>query len=145
MPHNLPATGTAHPAPKRDTTNEGVLWFSVFAAPLAWAAHLLVNYTIAGRHCVGAAEIGAIGRPEGQLAVIVSIDIAAALVAIVAGDIAVRRWRETKSEKGGGTQHLVHSGEGRTRFLAMSAMLTSGLFGLAVVIDAIGTILGPPC
>ncbi len=145
MPHELPISGTAHPAPQRERTRQGALWFSVLAAPLGWAAHLLANYSIAGRNCVGAADIGEMARPGGQLTAILLIDLSAALLALAAGYIALQRWLDTRTEKGGGAHHLVHSGEGRRRFLAMCGMLTSTLFGLAVAIDAIGSILGPPC
>jgi hypothetical protein len=104
-----------------------------------------VNYSIAGRHCVGAADIGAMAMPNGRVATMLVIDLIATLIAATAGYVAYQHWLETKSEKGGGAHHLVHSGEGRTRFLAMCGMLASGLFGVAVIIDAIGTIVGPPC
>jgi hypothetical protein len=145
MPQDLSISGSAHPAPQRGNTHQGALWFSVVAAPLGWAAHLLVNYSIAGQNCLGAADIDGMARPDGRLTAILLIDLAAILLAIIAGYIAFQRWLDTRTEKGGGAHHLVHSGEGRTRFLAMCGILTSALFGFAVVIDAIGSILGPPC
>ncbi len=145
MPHDLPISCSPHPGPQRERTHQGSLWFSLLAPPLGWAAHLLVNYSIAGQNCVGGIDIREMPQANGRLTAILLIDLAATLLAIVAGYIAFQRWLDTRTEKGGGAHHLVHSGEGRTRFLAMCGMLTSALFGLAVVIDAIGSILGPPC
>jgi hypothetical protein len=118
---------------------------AVVAAPLAWTAHLLVNYSIAGQHCVGAADIGAMATPDGRVATILVIDLIATLIAATAGYVSHQHWLETQGEKGGGAHRLLHSGEGRTRFLSMCGMLTSGLFGVAIIIDAIGTIVGPTC
>ena len=145
MPQELPYPASNHPAPRHESSHELLTWFSIVAPPLAWAARLLVNYAIAGQHCTGAADIGAMALPEERIATILLIDILAVVLAFVAGVIAYRRWREPRSERGGGAHHLVHSGEGRARFLAMCGMLTSALFGVAVIIDAIGTIMGPPC
>lgn len=145
MPQELPFPESSHSATRRERTSQSLVWFSIVAAPLAWATRLLVNYTIAGQHCAGAADIGAMAHPNGQIATILLIDLLAVLLAVIAGSIAYAAWRETRSESSGGAHHLVHSGEGRQRFLAMCGMLTSTLFGVAVIIDAIGTIIGPPC
>lgn len=145
MPNDLPISGSAHPAPQRNKTHQGALWFSVVAAPLAWVAHLLVNYAIAGQECVASAGEASMALASGRVTTMLLIDLAAVLLAGVAGYIAVERWRDTQSETGGGGHHLLHRGEGRTRFLAMCGILTSALFGVAVLIDAIGTVLGPPC
>jgi hypothetical protein len=40
---------------------------------------------------------------------------------------------------------VLEIGEGRTRFLALSGMLASGLFFAAVVFNVIGLIFVPPC
>ena len=145
MPQALPYPETNHPAPQRERTQQILVWFSIVGAPLAWSARLLVNYTIAGQHCVGAANTGALAVPDDWIATILLIDLIAVLLAAIAGSIAYRQWRETRSESSGGAHHLAHSGVGRARFLAMCGMLTSALFGVAIIIDAIGTFVGPPC
>lgn len=145
MPNDHTISGSAHPAPQRNKINQGFLWLSVLAAPLAWVAHLLVNYAIADHACSALAGGTGSAFAGGQLTTMLLIDLAAILFSVAAGYIAVEHWRNSQSERGGGMQHLVHSGEGRTRFLAMCGILTSALFATAVLIDAIGTILGPPC
>lgn len=131
MPQALSYPDTNHPAPQREPTRQTLVWLSIVAAPLAWSARLLVNYTIAGQHCTGAANIGAQALPNGRIATILLIDLIAVLLAVIAGSIAYRQWREKRTDS--------------ARFLAMCGMLTSTLFGVAIVIDAIGTIVGPPC
>ena len=138
MPQELSYPGSSHSAPHRESSHEILTWFAITAAPLAWVTRLLVNYTIAGQHCVGAANIGALALPDEWIATILLVDLLALLLAAIAGSIAYRQWREMRSENGGSVHHLVHSGEGRARFLAMCGMLTSALFGVAVIIDASG-------
>lgn len=145
MPQQQSLPRSDHPAPQRENAHQTMLWLSVVGPPLAWAAHLLINYAIAGQHCVGAADVGAIASQHGRVTTMLIIDLLATMLAAATGYLAYHRWLETQSKKGGGAHHLVHSGEGRTRFLALCGMLTSALFGIAVIIDAIGTIVGPPC
>lgn len=108
--------------------------------------HLLVNYSIAGQNCLGAAAIesSALGSHD-VLSTIFIVDIVALALAASAGYVALELWKKTKDEKSGATQELVQAGEGRTRFMAMCGMLTSALFGVAVAVDALGSIVGPPC
>ena len=61
------------------------------------------------------------------------------------GYVAFELWKKTWQEKEGDAHRLVQSGEGRTRFLAMCGVLTSVLFGLAVIFDVIGAMVGPAC
>jgi len=146
MNENPAIAGSSHPAPHRERAPFPALAFGLFAAPLAWAAHLLLNYSIAGHSCVGAAIPDfRVGSTRVEFTSILLIDLCAIALAIAAGYVAYCLWERTKEEKGGDMHHLVHAGEGRTRFLAMCGMLTSLLFGLAVLIDALGAMVGPPC
>jgi hypothetical protein len=145
MSNDLPITDTPHPAPQRRKTQQSILWLSVVGPPIAWAAHLLVNYTIAGQRCGNPPAAGSTALADGSVTTMLLIDVVALLLAGAAGYVAYGHWLETKSEKGGSTHELVHSGEGRTRFLAMCGMLTSALVGVGVAIDVVGTIIGPPC
>jgi hypothetical protein len=145
MPQLETLSGSNHPSPQRDRVFAPYLWFSVIAAPLAWAARLLVNYAIAGQRCVGAANVELKTLSHSSFVTMLLIDLLAITVAAIAGYVAYLHWLQTRTDKAGGTHVLVHSGEGRTRFLAMCGMLSSTLFGIAVAMDAIGNALGPPC
>jgi hypothetical protein len=43
-----------------------------------------------------------------------------------------RNWQISGAEKAGSALHLLEGGDGRTRFMAMVGMISSGLFLLAV-------------
>lgn len=139
-------SGSAHPAPHREKAPLSALAFGLLSAPIAWALHLLINYSIAGQRCIGAVAREDILRgPPGTLAMILLVDIASLALAVSAGYVAFVFWKKTKDEKVGEARALVHAGEGRTRFMAMCGVLTSTLFGFAIAVDALGSIVGPPC
>lgn len=144
MPQNPPMTGSSHPAPHRDRAPYVSLAFGLFAAPIGWALHLLVNYSIAGQNCVGASAAPT-ASAGGAHSVILLIDLAAVILSVVAGAVAYDLWKKTREEKAGDAHRLVQAGEGRTRFLALCGILTSTLFGLAVIVDVLGILVGPPC
>jgi hypothetical protein len=79
------------------------------------------------------------------LSAIMIVNLGALVLAIFGGYVAFDLWKQTKHEKDGDVHQLVHAGEGRTRFLAICGILTDTLFGLAVAVDALGSIVGPPC
>lgn len=146
MSLNRAMTGTGHPAPHRDRASLAALAFCLFAAPIGWALHLLVNYSIAGYACSGAASFGVQTlTASDNLKAIFLVDLGAIVLTIVAAYVAFSLWHRTKEEKEGDANHLVHAGEGRTRFLAFCGLMTSALIGFAVAIDAIGSMVGPPC
>jgi hypothetical protein len=146
MSQSSTMSGPAHPAPHRERAPYLALAFGLLSAPIAWVLHLLVNYSIAGQSCIGAAEMdGGTLSSRDALSTIFVVDLGALALAVSAGYVAYELWKKTKDEKAGDAQKLVQAGEGRTRFMAMCGILTSTLFGLAVAVDALGSIVGPPC
>ncbi|HML27952.1 MAG TPA: hypothetical protein PKE16_03765 [Hyphomicrobium sp.] len=135
---------SVHPSPHRERASHWVLAFAVVSAPVAWILHLLVNYSIAGQSCIGSASVEAPASSH-ALSAIMIVDLGALALAILGGYVALDLWKRTKNEKAGDVHQLVHIGDGRTRFLAACGILTSTLFGLAVTVDALGSIVGPPC
>jgi hypothetical protein len=49
------------------------------------------------------------------------------------GLISWRNWQRAGAEKAGSAHHLLEGGDGRTRFMSMVGMISSGLFLLAVI------------
>jgi hypothetical protein len=146
MSQSFTLSGSAHPAPHRERAPSLALAFGLLSAPIAWVVHLLVNYSIAGQSCFGAAEMEGVAlSSHDALSTIFVVDLGALALAVSAGYVAFELWKKTKNEKSGDTQELVQAGEGRTRFMAMCGILTSTLFGLAIAVDALGSIVGPSC
>ncbi|GJG89600.1 hypothetical protein tb265_47810 [Gemmatimonadetes bacterium T265] len=158
-----------HPAPQRGNVSNAALWFGIFAAPAAWSVQSLVNFGVAAHACypglypLGAPNVGG----TWMLALVVSV--LAVAVGTGAGFFAHREWTRSRGEVGGattdalqgaqqgggsadadtgGTTHVrsaLEIGEGRTRFMAMSGILTSVTFVIASLVHGIALFVVPAC
>jgi hypothetical protein len=143
-----------HPAPQRVRVALGALWFGLFGGPLAWSVQTLVNTPVAAHGCFPRLEpldVPTIGNVSG-IAFVVSIF--AILTCLAALAVAVRTWSRTRGEQqesaGSGRGHdpgtaLAETGEGRTRFMALSGVLTSLTFLVLIVIHTASIFLVSPC
>jgi hypothetical protein len=140
-----PAAPSRHPAPHRHRVGAWAMWFSILGAPIAWSAQQLVNPPIFAHGCFpnDAPLTESIWRNGGTVAF--SIEAAAIVVCLVAGAVAWRNWRRTRDEKEGSGHHLIESGDGRSRFMAMVGVLCSGGFLLAVLVSTALLALVPAC
>jgi hypothetical protein len=135
----------ASPAPHRHRIRMVAAAFALFAAPIAWATHLLVSYALTASACFPH------GTPiHGPLwpalwPVLWGIDVVAIAIGLVAAAIAWRNWRGTRAEAQGSAHTLLEAGEGRTRFLALCGLLASGGFVLALAFASVGLLVVPAC
>lgn len=121
-----------HPSPHRGKVSLLALWTGLVLAPAAWFLQLTIDTPLLSQACYPRDE--PLGGPLPTLsAVVLAVDLAALVAAVVGFVIAWRTWHHTRQEKPGRGQHLMASGEGRSRFMAMAGMLTSALVGIAVV------------
>ena len=116
------------PVTPRRTINmpaAGMLFFGLLAAPLAYAAVLVIWYAVAAYACYPGREM--LARPlwpgfPGALAMIGSIAFVLCLAGCV---ISWRSWQDTREEQPGSSHALLEVGEGRSRFLAMAGILVA--------------------
>lgn len=136
-----------HPAPARGNVRTATLWFALFGAAAAWSVQELVDYSIAAHACYPAMfplRVPTIGH-GGLWGITVAVSIVMLAVAVAAGIVSIHAYRQTRTENGGRSSWALETGEGRTRFMALSAVLTSSVFTLGILIH-LGTILViPPC
>jgi hypothetical protein len=141
-----PVLGHAgHPAPGRHETSNALLTFALAAAPLAWMVQTTLNYVVASRACYPFTtrllhNVGVALWP-----ILIVATVAAFVIGCVAYEVAWRAWRKTRAEHHGGGDQAMEVGEGRTRFLALAGMMVSMLFVAAVVFNAVGLFVVPPC
>ena len=138
--HRLP-----HPSPLRGRVGRWAIWFAILAAPLAWSINLLVNVPIAAHGCFPQdtpLSLPLWSNMHGVVGIIMLIAIA---ISVAAGAIAWRNWHIVRSEHEGRSQHLLESGDGRTRFMAMTGMLCSALFLLALLFNGGMLLMVKPC
>lgn len=148
------ARGSAHPAPARNDVSQGLLWFGLLGAPAAWTVQTLVDLAVASHGCYP--QLFPLQSPvlAGLRGIVITVSLAALIVCIVAGSAAVRTWGRTRHEhqrgSGAGEQHgpaaaLLETGEGRTRFLALSGLMTSVVFTIAVLAHMVSIFIVGPC
>ena len=135
---------TGHPAPARHEIGAPVLLFGLLAAPVVTALETLIGVGVVGRACFPAgqplAEPLYSTQPPVWIVHVVALAVGAAAVVV-----SLHAWRRTRHEHEGGRAAMVEIGEGRTRFLAMVALMTSiGFFGV-ILFNTIGLILLHPC
>jgi hypothetical protein len=137
----LPFTNIAHPAPHRHRVGLLALCFGIVGAPLAWSIELLTGSALTGHQCFPRYLPRVLPMWAGTWGFLLGMSIAAFVLAIAAVLVAWRSWQRTSDEKPGSA----HGGEGRTRFMAMSGLICSGLFLLALLFTLAVILLVPLC
>ena len=146
--------GSAHPAPARNDVSSGLLWFGLVGGPAAWTVQTLVDLAVASHGCYP--RLFPLEAPvlSSLRAIVISVSLAALIVCITAGLAAIRSWSQTRHEhqssSGAGEKHgpsaaLLETGEGRTRFLALSGLMTSIVFTIAVLAHTVSIFIVGPC
>lgn len=141
----LPTPPSRHPAPQRHRVGALALGFALFAAPAAWFAQLSIGSGLASHACYPRATPLAMPLWGGLWSLLLFISLVAIAISAAAGLVALRSWRATRNEQPGSRHHLLEVGEGRTRFLAMCGLLTSGGFLVALLFSTVMLFLVPVC
>ena len=148
-----------HPAPARGDASTGALWFGIFAGPAAWSIQTLVNYAMAAHGCYPALYPRDTPSFGGMWITALLVSIAAVGVSVAAGAFSYREWTRTRGELGSADTRprvgpseappdvgsALEVGEGRTRFMAMSGILTSLVFVVASALHGLTLFLVSPC
>lgn len=143
MPPTAPPN--SHPSEGRDQVGLATLLYGLIAAPAAWLAAEVFSAAVAQRACFpGYAPLAAPAFDGSKL-----IDLVAMLIALLvcASGIgaALWAWRRTRGEHRGGGGPLLDVGEGRSRFMALTGLMTSFGFLLAVLFSLPALMLTPVC
>ncbi len=119
--------------------------FALTAAPLAWLLQTIVNMAIA-RHACFPKDMPLRTPAFSYASNVILIVIGTAIVIALAGlFLSIMAWNRTRREAGGDGHALVEIGEGRTRFLAMCAMIVSVGFCMAIGFALTGFLIVPMC
>jgi len=134
-----------HPSPHRHRVRRLALWFGLLGAPVAWSLQELINVSLAGQACFPRDTPLAMPLFEHLSRISVGVAAVAFVVCVVAGVVAYAVWQKTRNEKPGDAHQLLGSGDGRTRFMAMAGMMTSGLFAIGIALAALNLAAISPC
>jgi hypothetical protein len=123
-----------------ETKGSWRLWLAVLGSPLAWAGHLVVNYSLEEWFAcsASAAQPGEIlGFPLRTVALMVNS--AMAVVAATSGLVAFSCWRQLRLE-GGGDEQL-----DRARWMAFAGIIEAVLFLPIILLGFVPPLLLRPC
>jgi hypothetical protein len=137
-----PLIPVPHPSPLRHRVSPWLLGAALFAAPTAWFVQLNVSVLLGMKRCSGLSEDAASSLVTSGL---VAIGLAALLIVLLALWAATRSWNLSRSEAGGGPHSALTSGHGRTRFLALAALIANSMFLVAVGFSLIIPLLVVSC
>ncbi|CCD87268.1 conserved membrane protein of unknown function [Bradyrhizobium sp. ORS 285] len=130
------AVHQGHPAPHRHRFGLGWLLFALFAPPIGWSLHLISNYALASHNCYPIDVPKSPVSPGLLWTGLIAIDVVSLALSAASGLIAYSAWRASREEMAENRSHMIEAGEGRTRFLAVWGLLTSGLFFITVASDS---------
>ncbi len=146
---NAPVASTrlpeeVHPSPHRDRVPAWRTWVGSVGAPLAWFIQLAIDT------CVGSNACYALAAPRTQplwaiVPIMSVVDILAIVAAVVAVWFSWGNWRASAQERPGHAHHLIESGDGRMRFMAMGAMISAGMVLLAMIYGGVSHALVAGC
>jgi hypothetical protein len=143
-----------HPAPERNAVALTGLWFGFLAGPAAWTLQELVDSAITSHECFPRLFPLASPPMTGMRGLLFAVSLFAILLCLAGAAVAWRDWMRTRAEHhestGKARQHahpaaLLETGEGRTRFMALSGVLTSVTFLIVVVANSASIFLVTPC
>ena len=146
---NGPSTASlqrqAHPSAHRRRVSGRVVAFGLLGAPAAWSPQLLVNAALDAHGCYPRdTPLDAPVWPQAA-ALMGGLELVAVLLCVAALGCAWAAWRRTRDERPGSAHRLLEAGDGRSRFMALSGLLTSALFLLAVLLSAFNLVVLPAC
>ena len=134
-----------HPSPHRRRVPRWALWFGLLGAPAAWSLQELVNVSLAGHACYPHDVPLAMPLWPALGSISIWVEAVAVVVCIAAGLVGFASWRRTRNEKPGDAHQLLGSGDGRTRFMAMSGVIMSVLFLIGTALATLNLLTVSPC
>jgi hypothetical protein len=136
-----------HPAPHRERVSTFSSIFGLLGGPLAWFVQLCAGYGLASWSCFPKDLRGNTPVEGASWAspTLVTLLIAAIVVAFAAFLAARRDFQRTREESQGDPAHLMEVGAGRTRFIALWGMFLGAGFTAATLINAIDFLVLPRC
>lgn len=137
--------GPAHPAPARGQVHGLRLLVGLCGAPLAWMAQMSLSEPLSAQACYPASRPLAAPAWPSAHALLWAISAVCLLAACASALVAWRAWRGTRHESTSNWHDAVHSGSGRTRFLALLGVMSSAMFVAAILFSTLGATLIDAC
>jgi hypothetical protein len=143
-----------HPAPARARVALPGLWFGFLAGPLGWTVQTLVDSAVTSHGCFPRLLPLSTPTVGGLRGIVFTVSAGAIALCIAGAAVAWRDWARTREEHHAGSgrarEHaqptaLLETGEGRTRFMALSGVLVSLTFLIVTIAHTASIFLVTPC
>jgi hypothetical protein len=132
-------------APRARRAGFLVLLFGACVAPVFWLGQLMLSYWITAFGCYPGDHPAPLISTSTLQTALIAFDAAALLACAAGGVVSWRSWQRTRHESQGGHEHALHTGEGRSRFLALWGIMSSLWFFGAILFNTIASLTVPPC
>lgn len=140
-----PPEQITHPSPHRGKVSAAWLLAGLAIPPTAWVLGMLVGFIISSNACPSVASAAPQVGLAGDAALLIVVELVCLAATIASGLMSRRQWRRVRLEKQDSEHAHLTLGEGRTRFIALTGMLTSGVFAVAILFNLLEPILIPIC
>jgi hypothetical protein len=136
-----------HPAPHADRVKLHESFFGLFGGPLAWFLQLCGGYALASQPCFvnGSLARAPPASSHWTWPAMIGLMVVAVLIALASFLVSRQAFKRTREETHGDHYHLMETGAGRTRFLALWGMVMGSGFALATVLTAVAFLTLPRC
>ena len=140
-----PMEEQSHPAPHRHKVSALKLFAGLLIPPLAWAIELLVSFGISSNACpLTQGQTSRLGFQH-ESVLLLGVQVICLGAVTGSGLMSRRHWLTVRGEKTDSEHSHVTLGEGRTRFVALGAMLTAVTFAIAILFNLLEPIVIPSC
>lgn len=135
----------AHPSPHRAKVSVFLLFAGFVIPPAAWTIQLLVGFGISSNACPLTSTPDPHPGFSGEATLLIVLQFGCMLAAVASGLMSWQQWRRVRLEKKDSEHSHLTIGEGRTRFIAISATLSAGVFTVAILFNMLEPLLIPLC
>lgn len=130
-------------APETRTISFLSLLFGCTAAPIFWMGQLMLGVGVTAHACYPGDHPVVFTKTGALFTALLVFDLVALAACAAGALVSWNAWRQVR--QAGGESHTLHTGEGRSRFLAMWGMLSSAWFFLAILFNTIASLVVPSC
>ncbi|WP_379539862.1 hypothetical protein [Novosphingobium tardum] len=138
-----PHDEASHPAPMRDRVTRHEALFAVAGGPLAWFVQVCAGFAASSQPCFRAGE-SIVAHARG-IGLPLAVGIACLLIAIASVLLSWRLLTRTRNETAGDHQHLLETGRGRTRFMALWGLDLGIVFAGIIALNLVLQVGLQPC
>lgn len=134
-------------APQAGRVSTAELLFEVFGGPAVWFAQLCGGYALVGLACgpEGGHSLAPLRAVSWAWLGLIGLMSAAIVVSLLALWLSWAAFKRTRGEGGGDHRHLLETGAGRTRFLALWGVFLGAGFTVATCFTAFAFLMVPRC